>query len=184
MAVYSLYLSKINNTPSPIIGTPVLNRSGIKEKQTAGMFISTVPFKVTIDSDDTFTTFLKKVATTQLSIFKHQKYPYNRLLQNIKKQYHLSENLYDLVLSYQNARDDSENSSIKHYSKWFENGHILDSLEIHFYDMNNTGSLDIYYDYQLNKFEETTITNIHTSIMEMVDSILKQPKLLLKILKS
>ncbi len=183
MAVYSLYLSKINNTPSPIIGTPVLNRSGIKEKQTAGMFISTVPFKVTIDSDDTFTTFLKKVATTQLSIFKHQKYPYNRLLQNIKKQYHLSENLYDLVLSYQNARDDSENSSIKHYSKWFENGHILDSLEIHFYDMNNTGSLDIYYDYQLNKFEETTITNIHTSIMEMVDSILKQPKLLLKNIK-
>lgn len=183
MAVYSLYLSKINNISSPIVGTPVLNRSGVKEKHTAGMFISTVPFKVTIDRNNTFLEFLKNVALTQLSIFKHQKYPYDRLLQNIKKKYNLSENLYDLVLSYQNARDDNQSSNTKHFSKWFENGHILDSLEIHFYDMNNTGNLDIYYDYQVNKFDETDIEAIHSRIMEMVHLILKEPNILLKDIK-
>ena len=183
MAVYSLYLSKINNVDKPIIGTPVLNRSGMKEKRTAGMFISTVPFKVNVDRNSSFAEFLKQVASTQLSIFKHQKYPYNKLLQNIKKKYHLSENLYDLVLSYQNARDDEQNSGVKHYSKWFQNGHILDSLEIHFYDMNNTGELDIYYDYQINKWIDTEIENIHARIMEMVSTILKNPDLLLKDIK-
>lgn len=183
MAVYSLYLSKINQTTSPIIGTPILNRSGVKEKNTAGMFISTVPFKVTVNSNDTFSDFLKQVASTQLSIFKHQKYPYDRLLQNIKKKYNLSENLYDLVLSYQNARDEKQDSTVRHFSKWYETGRILDSLEVHFFDMNNTGSLDIYYDYQLNKFVETDIEKIHARIMEIVNCILQNPDLLLKDIK-
>lgn len=183
MAIYSLYLSKISNVSNPIIGTPVLNRSGIKEKHTAGMFISTVPFKVNVEQNSNFAEFLKQVANTQLSIFKHQKYPYDKLLQNVKKKYHLSENLYDLVLSYQNARDEQQDSGIKHYSKWLQNGHILDSLEIHFYDMNNTGSLDIYYDYQINKWGDTEIENIHFRVMEMVLSVLKNPQILLKDIK-
>lgn len=183
MAIYSLYLSKINNTSSPIIGTPVLNRSGFKEKHTSGMFISTVPFRVNINSDNNFSQFLKDVSVTQMSIFKHQKYPYNRLLQDIKKKYNLSENLYDLVLSYQNARDDNKSSTIKYYSKWIETGRILDSLEIHFYDMDNTGSLDIYYDYQINKFNETDIEDIHSRIIEMTNLVLKQPNILLKDIK-
>lgn len=183
MAIYSLYLAKTTNVSNPIIGTPVLNRSGIKEKHTAGMFISTVPFKVTVEQNSSFTEFLKQVASTQLSIFKHQKYPYDKLLQTIKKKYHLSENLYDLVLSYQNARDEQQASGVKHYSKWLQNGHILDSLEIHFYDMNNTGNLDIYYDYQVNKWLDTEIENIHLRIMDMVFAILKNPNLLLKDIK-
>lgn len=183
MSIYSLYLSKINNTSSPVLGTPVLNRSGFKEKHTSGMFISTVPFKVTLDLNNTFSQFLKDVALTQISIFKHQKYPYNKLLQNIKKKYNLSENLYDLVLSYQNARDDNKSSDIKYHSKWLEPGRILDSLEIHFYDMDNTGSIDIFYDYQLNKFSESDIENIHLRIMNMIELVLKQPDILIKDIK-
>ena len=85
MAIYSLYVANINNVSEPILGTPVLNRSGVKEKHTAGMFISTVPFKVSIDKNSTFCDFLKEVSTQQLSVFRHQKYPYNELLQSIKK---------------------------------------------------------------------------------------------------
>lgn len=138
MAIYSLYLSKINHTTSSTIGSPILNRSGIKEKNTAGMFISTVPFKVDVNRNFTFSEFLKQVAITQLSIFKHQKYPFSRILQDVKKKHQMSENLYDFVLSYQNAKDDSQSSCLKHFTKWYESGHILDSLEVHFFDMNDT----------------------------------------------
>lgn len=138
MAIYSLYLSKINHTTSSIIGTPILNRSGVKEKNTAGMFISTVPFKVDVNRNTSFSEFLTQVAMIQLSIFKHQKYPFSKILQEVKKKHQISENLYDFVLSYQNAKDDSQSSCLKHFSKWYESGHILDSLEVHFFDMNDT----------------------------------------------
>lgn len=180
MAIYSLYLAKINNVNSSIIGTPVLNRTGYKEKNTAGMFISTIPFKLTIDKDISFSTFVKNVATTQLSIFKHQKYPYDELLQNIKKKYQLTENLYDLVLSYQNAKNNKQDSSISYHTKWLENNHILDPLEVHFYDMDDTGILNIFYDFQVAKFTEQEIESIHSHILRMVDSVLSMPEILLK----
>ena len=175
MAIYSLYLSKITNATAPIIGTPVLNRSGVKEKHTSGMFISTIPFKVDIDKAQSFSEFLKTVASMQMSIFKHQKYPYDKLLKYIKKKHNLTESPYDLVLSYQNARDERKSSDIHYYSKWIESGHILDSLEIHFYDMDNTGTLDIFYDYQINKFNEEDISHIHSRILSMVNFILQNP---------
>ena len=180
MAVYSIYIAKLNNNHSPIVGTPVLNRSNFKEKHTSGMFISTVPFKTTFNSDETFVDYFKHVGLTQLSIFRHQKYPYDVLLQDIKDKYNLSENLYDLALSYQNARDDSKESDIKYNSNWLFAGHISNSLDVHFYDMDNTGVLNIYYDYQLAKFAEEDIFNMHSRIMEMVDIILDNPQISIK----
>lgn len=180
MAIYTLYLSKVNNTVSPIIGTPVLNRSGFKEKNTIGMFISTVPFKVNIDKNFSFSDFVKNVSSTQLSIFKHQKYPYDSLLQTIKQKYNLSENLYDMVLSYQNAKNSKNHSSIPFYTKWIENNHILDALEVHFYDMDDTGILNIFYDFQLNKFSEVEIDFIHSNILRMINTVLTSPDINLK----
>lgn len=87
MSIYSIYLSKLTNISEPIIGTPVLNRTNFKEKHTSGMFISTVPFKAKVDSNITFSEFVKSVAITQLAIFRHQKYPYSHLLEDLKKKY-------------------------------------------------------------------------------------------------
>ena len=58
MAIFSIYLAKINSTTSAILGTPVLNRSNFKEKNTSGMFVSTVPFKIDLDFNINFKDFL------------------------------------------------------------------------------------------------------------------------------
>lgn len=180
MAIYSIYIAKINNSHSSIIGTPVLNRGNFKEKHTAGMFISTVPFKMDINSENTFTSFLKDVAATQLGIFRHQKYPYDRLLKKIKKDYNISDNLYDFVLSYQNAKDDKNLCDVNYISNWLFNGHSLDTLQIHFYDMDDNGTPKLYYDYQIDKLNEPDIDNINNRIMEMAKSVIETPEILVR----
>ena len=180
MAIYSIYIAKLNSNNSPIIGTPVLNRVNFKEKHTSGMFISTVPFKTTFTPNETFSDYLNNVALTQLGIFRHQKYPYDILLKDVKERYNLRENLYDLVLSYQNARDDKQISDIDYSSNWLFAGQISNSLEIHFYDMDNTGTLDIYYDYLLSKFSKDDIYNLHKRIMEMISTVLDNPQIYIK----
>ncbi len=177
MAIYSIYIAKINNNHSPILGTPVLNRSGFKEKHTAGMFISTVPFKSVFSSNELFCNYLNKISLTQLSIFRHQKYPYDVLLKSIKEKYNLNENLYDLVLSYQNARDDKKSSDIDYISTWEFTGHVSNALEIHFYDMDNTGVLKIFYDYQISNFDESEIFALHNRILEIIDTVLNNPNI-------
>ena len=54
MGVLSLYISRVSSLNEFVIGTPVLNRSNFKEKHTSGMFISVVPFKVSLNSENSF----------------------------------------------------------------------------------------------------------------------------------
>ena len=180
MAIYSIYLAKINNTQCSIIGTPVLNRSGFKEKNTSGMFISTVPFKVSVDRDLSFGDFLNNVLSTQMSIFKHQKYPYSDILNTLKNKFNFTENLFDLALSYQNAKESKEHEDIKHCINWVQNGHSLQSLEVHFFDMNDTGNFDIYYDYQINKFSEDEVEALHYRILDIANEVIENPDIIVR----
>ena len=173
MAIYLLYLAKINDSNSAILGTPVLNRTNFNEKQIAGMFVSTVPFKMDIDSSEKFSDFLKNVAINQSSIFRHQKYPYLNLLEHIKSKYDLSENLYDFVLSYQNAKDNKNSCDVPYNSEWVYNKHVSSSLETHFYDMDDSGTASIFYNYQTCKFTKKDIQDFHKRIINMANFALK-----------
>ena len=175
MAIFSIYLAKINSSSSAILGTPVLNRSNFKEKNTSGMFVSNVPFKIDIDSNINFEDFLSKVSLNQSAIFRHQKYPYLKLLSDIKSKYNISENLYDFVLSYQNARDNRDSSDINYISTWEPVSNIAESIEAHFYDMDGTGKANIYYYHQNEKFSSKDIELLHSRIINMCMQALNNP---------
>lgn len=180
MSIFFIYLAKINNIESPIIGTPVLNRSNFREKNTAGMFISTVPFKADVLPNLTFVDFLKNIVELQMSIYRHQKYPYSLLLEELKKKYNYTQNLYNIVLSYQNAHDDRSNSDVNYSSEWLFNGTITDTLEIHFYDMDHTGKFDIYYDYKISELTKEEIIALHERILNIVKQVIHESKILLQ----
>ena len=180
MSIYSIYLSKINNLENVTIAAPILNRSNFSEKHTAGMFISTVPFSFNIDAGKSFSEFVINNSKLQMSIFRHQKYPYQTLLEDIKKNYSNVNNLYDIALSYQNARDNHESSDINYKTNWLFNNNISDSLEIHFYDMDNLGTLDIYYDYKTEKFDEKEIIDINNRIFTIINQVLEDNDKLIK----
>lgn len=119
MAIYSLYLARINNSNFSTIGTPILNRTNVKEKSTCGIFTGTQPFCLNIDYNMSFNDFLKNVMCSQIKFFRHQKYPYSTLLEDLKNMYNISYNLYDLAFSYQNARANATISNIKFHTNWF-----------------------------------------------------------------
>ncbi len=180
MSIFSIYLSNILNLNDVIIGTPVLNRLNFKQKQTSGMFISTVPCKLTVNENLNFLDFASNVAQSQLSIFRHQKYPFENLLEDIRNLYSTVNNLFDVNLSYQNARDNNKNIDLKYHTDWIFNGYISDSLDIHIYDMDNNDILNIFYDYQISKFSKEDISNIHNRILYIIDQILNNPNILIK----
>ena len=180
MSIYSIYISKINNTNYSIIGTPVLNRSTFKEKNTAGMFVSTIPFSCKIEPDISFTSFVSEVGLNQMSMFRHQKYPYDLILQNVRTKYSDVPKLYDLLFSYQNARDNKFESNIKYQTQWLFNNCISDSLNIHIYDMDDSGILNIFYDYQTCKFNQSDINTIHNRILLIINQVLNNKNILLK----
>lgn len=178
MSIYSIYLSRVSGLDSVIIGTPFLNRSNFKEKNTMGMFVNTLPNRLDIDWNLKFSEYVKYTTEEQKNMFRHSKYPYNELLEKVRKDQSITRNLYDIAMSYQNARNDSQISNINYHTYWNFCGKITESMEIHVFDMDNTGSLQLLYDYQTVKFSEEEIKDIHSRILHIINQVLDNEKLL------
>ena len=176
-SIFSIFLSKLNNTNSCIIGSPVLNRTNYEEKQIAGMFVSTIPLTIDVDFKSNFVDFAKNVQVSQMSLFRHQKFPYLELLQYVKERFDMNKNLYDFVFSFQNARDNKNSSDVKYHSDWVANTSIANSIEAHFYDMDGEAEPYIYYNFQTSKFTKDDILNINSIIMNMCTLALDNPAL-------
>ena len=180
MGVYSIYLSRVSNLNEFVIGTPILNRANAKEKHTVGMFISVVPFKIILNHEKSFADFSSGISTNFFNIFRHQKYPYQILLEDLRKSHGAVPNLYNVVLSYQNMRTNKQSSKTNYEAEWIFNGNISDDMEIHFFDINDTGIINVAYDYKVSKYTSDDIYAIHTRILHMINQIIENNDILLK----
>ena len=101
VAIYSIYLSRVSNLDDFCIGTPVLNRSNFKEKNTCGMFVNVLPLRIQIDSNLSFEDFALKIAGDSMSLLRHQKYGYEAILEDLRANDSSLRSLYNFVVSYQ-----------------------------------------------------------------------------------
>lgn len=173
MAVLAIYLSRVSSLDDFTIGTPILNRGNFKEKQTTGMYISTIPFRISINHKIPFAEFLSNISADFSKIFRHQKHPYQYLLEDLRKKDSSIPNLYNILLSYQNVRSNKQTSDINYESSWVGNNFISDDIDIHLYDMNDTGDINIAYDYLISKYSIDDICSIHARFLYIINQVLE-----------
>lgn len=167
LTALSTYLYRIKDQDDFIIGTPILNRSNYKEKNMIGMFVSTIPLRVKVRENETFLELAKEISKDTFSLFRHQKYPYMKMLEEVREKTGQKSNLYQLVLSYQNARTDVVDPN-RYGTTWVFPEMLDDQLQIHIMDMNNTGILQINYDYLTDLFDQKEIESFHTRMMAII----------------
>ena len=173
VAVYSLYLSRVSNLDDFCIGTPVLNRSNYKEKNTCGMFINVLPLRIQIDSLLSFEDFVSQIASSSLSLLRHQKYGYEAILEDLRAKEANLPSLYNVVVSYQITKITESQEQVPHTSNWIFNHSIADDIDIHLFDLNDN-NMNIAYDYKISKYQEQEIENIHARILFMIEQIVDE----------
>lgn len=175
LTALAIYLERTNEKQDFAIGTPILNRSNFKEKNMAGMFVSTMPVRFKIDENETFLELCKKTALDSMTLFRHQKYPYSKMSEEYKENNNVTNNMYKVMLSYQNARAELADND-KYEVLWRFSGNIQDSLEIHIMDMNNTGKLMIHMDYLTSLFEDIEIEYLSKRLLAIIEDGIKNNK--------
>lgn len=178
MAVFGIYIGRASNLDDFVIGTPVLNRANFKEKNTMGMFVSTIPFRITMDDSVDFISFASNLAKDTMSNFRHQKYSYQYILEELRKKDSSLPNLYSILLSYQITK--ASDASCGYSTEWLFNHSANNDLDIHIYDINGENSVSISYDYNLNKFNKQDIDLIHPRILYIINQVLNDNGILLK----
>lgn len=172
LTIISLVYSKLkNNAENFYIGTPVLNRTGVAERNTVGMFVNTVPFLVDLKYDESFIKNADKTTENVLSMLRHQKCNYVDILKEIKDT-DVANKWYDVLFSFQVSAIKADNFE----SEWYCNGTQTETLQIHIDDYDCNGVFRLHYDYQIEKFTEDEIDTLHQRLMMVLCDVIENPE--------
>ena len=180
MAIYAIYMGEISNLDEFVIGTPILNRTNFREKNAPGMFINMAPFKINMAKVNDFKAFTKNIAIDSMGMLKHQKYSYQSLLENLREKNKNVPNLYNILLSYQITNAHQTGGDMAYETKWTFNGCCAENMDIQIYDLNDTGCLNIAYDYKISIYEERDIENLHKRILNIINQVISKENIELK----
>ena len=170
-SIFNIYFGNIFNNNNFVIGNPVLNRSGVKEKNMTGMFVSIMPFIVNVPETSSFLAFCNSIQNSQRQMYRHLRFPYHEILNFVRKKHDFSDSLYDIVFSYQNA-------TIPSYCKWLPNRSQAESSQIHIKNIaEEKDNLSIHYDFLTDIFSQSDIDLMHSRILGIINQVLADPKI-------
>jgi amino acid adenylation domain-containing protein/thioester reductase-like protein len=174
LSALAIYINRITTKKDLVIGAPVANRTTAKAKDMFGMFVSTVPIRIQIEDEMSFKNFAQEVSGSWFSALKHQKYPYNLLMQDLRGTHKGLESLYDVTLSYQIGKFEKTADAFTYEGRWHFSGYQEPSLAIHVNDREDEGRFVVDYDHHTPLFSVKEIEFIHAHLMNIIrDGIIR-----------
>ena len=175
-----IYESKIKQTNNVVLSSPILNRTTQSDKQTFGLFVNNILINLNIYDETSFLEGIRLLSKSQFSYFRHQKYPLQHLIADIKNKFNIKESLYDTSVSYQNAKTNHCIDNVNYDSKWLFSGFSAIPLLLHIYDMDDTNRFSFIYDYQTNAFTNEQIKDMHNHLLYICEQVIENSDILIK----
>ncbi|PZT52935.1 non-ribosomal peptide synthetase, partial [Paenibacillus silvae] len=176
-AMYVLLYKLTDNTDVPV-GTVFANRTSKKEKETIGMFVSTVATRIQMNPDERVLSLLQTVSKENTADLRYQKYPYNQLIQDLREQHarnDLSE-LFRTSLEYLPLKiEEYEEIKVRleaHFAR-----HEMDDLLLRFDHMLNDDYIILHASYRTGLFEKAEIDRIMEQYVTVLEQFLQSPEL-------
>ncbi|MEC0172767.1 amino acid adenylation domain-containing protein [Paenibacillus graminis] len=170
-----IYLYRVTSNSRITIGMPLHNRTTPIEKQTMGTYISTAPFVLDMHEQMDLMELLQKITREQSEVIRNQRYPFELLIQDLRKTNPdlMDYDLFRVMLSYQNAKYDSEWLDD---TQWVFNGTELYDLSIHISDRENSGLMKFEFHYSSNIFNAEDIEALIAQYFLLLQGAIQNPR--------
>ncbi len=174
------YLSKITGENDFIIGTPVLNRSGKKEKSTAGMTVSTMSVRKKTEHEICFSDFLQEVNSDYMKYFLHQRYPYDELVKELQLAKQGYDQLFQIYINSYNTDLASDISGCHVEYDELYNGSQPYSLQIAVKEWDEGGAIELQFDYKVSDYSESDIQLLNDRLQRLILLVIENPEMKLR----
>ncbi|NEW06819.1 amino acid adenylation domain-containing protein [Paenibacillus sp. SYP-B3998] len=164
-----LYLNKLVQQNDLVINTPVINRSGHKEKNMFGMFTSTMPLRIYIDEKQSILLLLQSVQKELMSCYVHQKYPYNFLHQDLQLKKKGIDSLYEVIVNYMGTHPPMEVNGVPLEIVEYTSEKQSQSLQFIIKEWATEDSFLLEYDYKTDLFTDEEINFMHNRLLFLMD---------------
>lgn len=83
LSAYYVLLHKLSGQTDIIIGSPIAGRDAKQSEKLVGMFVNTLALRQDISTADTFADVMENVKELTLKAFEHQRYPFDKLVDDL-----------------------------------------------------------------------------------------------------
>nr|WP_257791069.1 non-ribosomal peptide synthetase [Paenibacillus polymyxa] len=176
LAALYIYLHKVTGEQDLTVGTLYANRTSKKEKDTIGMFVSTVATRLLVEPESELLTFLQGVGKEQASILRHQRYPYNKIIQDLREQQSSLDiqRLFGASIQYRTLSFSRFDEAIQQVDNDFC-GDTVNDFDIHMVEMLDDDRLVLYLDYRTELFSEQEIARIIRQFLSVAEHMVQGP---------
>ncbi|MFC7560669.1 amino acid adenylation domain-containing protein [Paenibacillus farraposensis] len=177
LAALYIYLHKVTGEEDLTVGTLYANRTSKKEKDTIGMFVSTVATRLLVEPESELLTFLQGVGKEQSSILRHQRYPYNKIIQDLREQQSSLDiqRLFGASIQYRTLSFSRFDEAVLQVDNDFC-GDTVNDFDIHMVEMLDDDKLVLYLDYRTELFSEQEIARIIRQFLSVAKHMVQGPQ--------
>lgn len=175
-----LYISKTRSIDDVVIGIPVLNRTGVQEKNTIGMFTSTMPFRVRIDKNLKVKELFYIINSELKKCLRNQRYPYDVLVKDIELRMKGLDNLFDTTVNCYITKYNNMINGISTSIEQIYSGVQNYPFQIVVEEVEDKGEINLYFDYKLCEYSVDDIVLMKDYITSIIESIIENDEVLIK----
>jgi amino acid adenylation domain-containing protein/non-ribosomal peptide synthase protein (TIGR01720 family) len=104
LTAFQAFLHRTAGQDELLVGSPVANRTRVEIEKLIGMFFNLLAFRADLADDPPFSGLLARVRESALAAYLHQELPFEKLLEELQPERHLSRTpLFQVTLVLQNA---------------------------------------------------------------------------------
>ncbi|QQD80611.1 amino acid adenylation domain-containing protein [Bacillus siamensis] len=173
-AIIYVYLHKTTGSQDIVIGTNYSNRITKKEKDTMGMFTSTVASRMFVDPEEKITSFLQRLFIQTSKNMRHQKYPYNELIQEIRENYKIQSlhRLFGIAMEYRPFNSLEVNGMEVEFEDQFC-GEEANDLTIHIVEKLDGAYVTIHFDYRTFVFDDHEMSRVIGHFVQIAEYMME-----------
>ncbi|MFZ0598275.1 MAG: amino acid adenylation domain-containing protein, partial [Flavobacterium sp.] len=182
LSVLKILLYKYTNEKNITIGFPMANRQDYELENQIGFYIKTLVLRNNLDPETSFVDFFKELKKNTLSSFKHQDYPFDAMVSDLKLNhdpgrtpvYDISFTFHDSHLKEQVKNTEVEYGAIKSLGK----GKCKHDIEFHFEEVDDYVSFSM--NFNTDVYEPEMIKRFMAHYSSILSQISNSPDTLIK----
>lgn len=168
MSALAIYINRVTGKEDVVLGVPSLNRGAVSEKETIGLFVTTVPIRLAVKGEETYDSFVGSVVKKWMNVLRHHKYPAYQIMRDVRDRCPGADRLYDVMISYQNAKFMRDSGGREFTSRWHFQGAQNESIYIHISDREDDDQILLEYDYLTDVFFGKDIEALHDHFIRIL----------------
>ncbi|WP_281322344.1 non-ribosomal peptide synthetase [Flavobacterium aestivum] len=177
MAITKMLVHKYTGEKDIIIGTATAGRDHSDLEDQIGFYINALPLRTLLNTEESFTEFLKKVKNVVVEAFDHQIYPFDLLVDDLGFNRDLSRSpLFDIAVLIQNKENSEKLPEMEGVSI---EDHLLinekSKVDVRLFFVESDNEINLNLEYNTDLFLEERMQRFCVHFEELIRAVVELP---------